>query len=289
MPLTLTSPLVSTQWLQANLQAPELRILDCAMKMVPREGGGYGFTGAEPEWEQAHIPRSVFVNVAASLSDPEHCAPLMMSSADHFKAAMLRLGVGDGTAVVLYDHGNHAWAARVWWMLKSVGFDNAAVLDGGWRRWQEEDRPVASGPHQNLPAATFSSSPRPHLFADKARVVQALEEADTVLMHCLSSPVFTGAVAPYARAGRIPGSEHLFCESLLNADTGCFLGLEQLRERVATTSALEAETVITYCGGGIAASINALVLSLLGLDQIAVYDGSLGEWAADNSLPMETG
>lgn len=289
MTITLDTPLVSTDWLAGHLESDDIRILDCSLIMQPREDGSYGFVPGLEEWRKGHIPNSLYVDVGGELSDPNHEFSLMMPSCDVFAETLRRKGIGDGTAVVCYDRGNHAWAARVWWMLRVCGFDNAAVLDGGWKKWTVENREVSVANTAYPPARTFTVNARPALMADKREVRAACDDSDTLLLHSLPLPMFTGEVSPYKRAGRIPGSRNLYCESLVDPEKFCYEGREVLEEKVGATGSLAARRVITYCGGGIAASSNALALTLLGHDNVAVYDGSLSEWTADPDMPMETG
>jgi thiosulfate/3-mercaptopyruvate sulfurtransferase len=204
-------------------------------------------------------------------------------------ASMARLGVGEGTRVVLYDRSLNMWAARVWWMLRAVGFGDAAVLNGGWRRWTVEGRPTSTEPC-TYPPARFVARPRPDLFVDKSAVLAGLGGRETCILNALSEAQHkgTGGVT-YGRAGRIAGSANVPAQSLVDPATHAYLPAAVLRERFAAAGVLEAGRVITYCGGGIAASSDAFVLTLLGHDHVSVYDASLSEWAADPSLPMETG
>lgn len=289
MSLHLPSALVSGDWLQQQLSHPSLRILDCSQVMQKKGDGTFGFVPALDDFAAGHIPGSNFVDVAAQLSDRRNPLPLMMPDPASLAAALQALGVGNDSAVVLYDRGNHAWAARVWWMLRANGFDNAAVLDGGWQHWVVKGRPQSRDARPYEPAVGLMLQLRPELMVDKQVVLAALDDPDTLLLHSLPLQMFTGEVVPYARPGRIKGSQNLYCESLLDAESKCFHPPQRLRELVGATRALDAERVIAYCGGGIAASSNALALTLLGLSGVAVYDASLSEWAADPGLPMESG
>jgi len=287
--ITLESPLISTETLESMLGSPGLRILDCSMVLEPDESGAFRFASGRPAWEDAHIPGSSFISVPEELSDPDHALPFMMPSLDYVATSLKAHGIADGCAVVLYDRGNHAWAARAWWVLRACGFDNAAVLNGGWSAWTREGRPVDKDA-QPLPAATaLTLTPRAGLFVNKQQVLDAIEDPSVLLVHSLSLPHFKGEVCAYPRAGRITGSCNMFCESLLDADSKTYFPAEQIRERVRDIGALEADRVITYCGGGIAASSNALALTVAGLTNVAVYDGSLSEWTADPDTPMEIG
>lgn len=287
--LRIDTPLVSAEWLHTRLTHPALRLFDCSQLMQQRPDGSFGFVPARDAFAEGHIPGSNFVDVATDLSDQMQALPLMMPPLEQLRATLLRLGIGDDSAVVLYDRSNHAWAARVWWVLRTAGFDNAAVLDGGWRHWTALGLPQATECMPYPQATVLSLQYRPSLMVDRDTVKAALDDPGTLLLHSLPLPMFTGEVVAYARPGRIPGSANLYCETLIDASTGCFQPPAMLRSLVAPTGALEAERVIAYCGGGIAASSNALALSLLGLECIAVYDASLSEWAADPALPMETG
>jgi thiosulfate/3-mercaptopyruvate sulfurtransferase len=284
---TFTSPLVETTWLAANLAAPDLRIIDCSVVRQDNPDGSYSFVTGRPAWEQAHIPGSIFVDVPGELSDPQAATSLMMPPIADFARIMGRKGIGDDTTVVLYDNSNHAWAARVWWMLRVCGFDKAAVLNGGWQKWRAEGRPVSTTPTA-YPAAQLTPRPRPELMADKQTVRAALGNKDVSLIYALSPAAYSGAAKLFARAGRIPGSKNVYCEFLLDPNTLTYLDLDRLRALFAPTGALDAGKVITYCGGGIAASSDALALTALGLKHVAVYDGSMAEWTADPALPLES-
>lgn len=283
----LPSPLVDTGWLAAQLGAPDLRIFDCSVVRRDNPDGTYAFVTGRPLWEEAHIPGSQFIDVPGELSDPAAATSLMMPALADFARIMAEKGIGDGTRVVLYDNSNHAWAARVWWMLRVCGFDSAAVLDGGWQKWCAEGRQASSAVCKYAPAS-FTLRPRPHLMAGKQTVLDALGKRDIALIHALPPPIFEGKVKAFPRPGRIPGSRNVWCDTLLDPATRTYKRREQLRELFAPSGALEASAVITYCGGGIAASSDALALVALGAENVAVYDGSLAEWTADPNLPLET-
>ena len=281
--------LVETDWLQANLEDPALRVLECTTILHPRPEGGFKAESGRATWAAGHIPRSGFADLTDDLCDRSSAWLYMMPPAEQMAAAMGRLGVGEGTRVVLYDRAVNMWAARVWWMLRAVGFDNAAVLNGGWKKWTLETRPTSTEPCA-YPPASFVARPRPELFVDKSAVLAGMGQRATCIVNALSEEQHrgTGGVA-YGRPGRIAGSGNVPARELVDPVTHAYLPPALLRRRFAASGALDAGRVITYCGGGIAASSDAFVLTLLGHEHVAVYDASLSEWAADPSLPMQTG
>jgi len=288
MPNTLEHPLVSTDWLAEHLNDPDIRILDCTLVAQHNEDGSYGFVSGINVWREGHIPNSIYVDVGGELSDQSRDVTLMMPPPEALARTLQAKGIGDGTTVICYDRGNHAWAARVWWMLRVCGFDNAAVLNGGWKKWTAENRKVSTDEDCYSPAKSFTVTPRPGLMVSKYEVLDACSDEATLLLHSLPLPMFTGEVTPYKRAGRIPGSKNLYCETLVDPDSNCYVSRETMVEKFGPSGSLASERVITYCGGGIAASSNALALTIAGHDNVAVYDGSLTEWTADPNMPMET-
>jgi thiosulfate/3-mercaptopyruvate sulfurtransferase len=285
----MSSPLVTTAWLAANLGRTDLRILDCAVTMRTHPDGTYGFVPGRDEWLAGHVPGSDFVDVMGELSAQTSPLPLMMPPAAEFAATMERYGVGVGTHVVLYDRGNHAWAARVWWMLRACGFDAAQVLDGGWQKWAAEGRPVSTAP-ATYARGTFAPHVRTELFATKDEVLAALGRPDVTLVNALSPEEHRGTAATrLPRSGRIPGSRNVFVQTLTDPDSKAYKTKTELEALFVAAGALGAQRTIVYCGAGIAASSDALALTLLGTPNVAVYDGSLSEWTADAALPMERG
>jgi thiosulfate/3-mercaptopyruvate sulfurtransferase len=280
--------LVQTDWLAEHLHDPSLRVLECTTILHPMPDGGYRAESGRATWAAGHIPRSGFADLTGELSDSTSSLRFMMPPAEQLAAAMGKLGVGEGTRVVLYDRAVNMWAARVWWMLRAVGFDNAAILNGGWRKWTLEGRPVSTEPC-NYPPAKLVARPRPQVFADKSAVLAGVGDTATCILNALTEEQHRGSGGVhYGRPGRIAGSVNVAARSLVDS-THAYLPLDELRKRFAASGALASGRVITYCGGGIAASSDAFVLAMLGHDNVAVYDASLSEWATDRSLPMETG
>jgi thiosulfate/3-mercaptopyruvate sulfurtransferase len=278
--------LVETAWLQDHLSDSELRVLDCTVFLRPAEGGVRPESG-RADWERAHIPGAGFADLLRDLSDRNTPLPIMMPPAEQFAQAMSRYGVGDEHRVVLYDADQNSWAARLWWMLRAFGFERAAVLNGGWKKWTAEHRPVESGSAVPYPPARFTARLEPGYIVNKDEVRAALGDPRTRLMNALSAEEHTGKIKRVARAGHIPGSVNVPAGSLVDPVTNAYLGAEQLAARFAEANAFGRERIITYCGGGIAACSDALALTLLGFEDVAVYDGSMVEWAADPSLPVE--
>src|SRR5687768_14847459 len=282
--------LVSTDWLAQHLDDPAVRVLECTVNLVadPAQLAGFRVDSGRTAWAAGHIPGAGFVDLPTELSDRTSSLRFMMPPAAQFAEAMSRHGVGDGVRVVLYDRAVNMWAARIWWMLRAFGFDDAAVLDGGFRKWTVEARPVATDDGAR-PARRFVTRPRPGVMADKAGVLAALGDDRSCVLNALTGDQHRGTGGTtYGRPGRIAGSANVPAWDLVDPKTHAYLPPDVLRAKFATSGALDARKVVTYCGAGIAASSDAFVLTLLGRDDVAVYDASLSEWAPDPSLPMET-
>jgi thiosulfate/3-mercaptopyruvate sulfurtransferase len=213
----------------------------------------------------------------------------MMPASAQLEAAFGRHGLGGDNRVVLYSIGTMMWATRFWWMLRSLGFDRAAVLDGGFDKWKAEGRPTESGPARGYPPAAFKAAPRPGFFVDKRAVLAATKERSTVIVNALG-PQFHKGLEPsrYGRPGRVPGSVNVPAANLVNAAQKDFTTLSDAEAKFAAEGVSKDKRVICYCGGGISATIDLFLLHQLGHDSLTLYDGSMGEWARDPSLPIET-
>jgi len=281
--------LVETAALERQLGDPELRILDCTTHLIPDPKTTYQVVSGRADFEKGHIPGAHFVDVQGDLSDKKHHLRFMLPAADAFASAMSRFGVGERTRVVLYSTANPWWATRVWWSLRVFGFDDAAVLNGGWQKWTREGRPVETGPAKPRPAGHFVVREQRPLMVGKEDVMSAIGKAGACTVNALLPEQHAGTGGnSYGRPGRIKGSVNLPAAHLLDPETNEFLPASELRRRFEAIGAFD-KRVITYCGGGIAASADALALVMLGHPDVRLYDASLSEWAIDPSLPMETG
>jgi thiosulfate/3-mercaptopyruvate sulfurtransferase len=281
--------LIETEALERRLGHPDLRILDCTTHLVPDPKITYQVVPGRADFERGHIPGAQFVDVQGDLSEPNNRLRFMLPSAEAFAAAMSRFGVGEGTRVVLYSTANPWWATRVWWMLRVFGFDDAAVLNGGWQKWSREGRPVERGPARPRVPGNFAVRGQRPLMVGKEEVVRAIGNAAACTINALLPEQHAGTGGnTYGRPGHIKGSVNLPAAHLIDPNTNEFLPPADLRERFEGIGAFD-KSVITYCGGGIAASADALVLVMLGHPDVRLYDASLSEWATDPTLPMETG
>ncbi|HYZ39589.1 MAG TPA: sulfurtransferase [Stellaceae bacterium] len=281
--------LIETDALQRRLGDPDLRILDCTTHLIPDPKITYQVVPGRADFEKGHIPGAQFVDLQGDLSDKNHRLRFMLPSPEDFAAAMNRFGVGEGTRVVLYSTANPWWATRVWWMLRIFGFDDAAVLNGGWQKWSREGRPVETGPAKLRPPGHFVVRQRRPLMVGKEEVLQAIGDGTTCTINALLPEQHAGTGGnTYGRPGRIKGSVNVPAAHLIDPQTTEFLPPAELRKRFEAVGAFD-KRAITYCGGGIAASADALALVMLGHPEVRLYDASMSDWANDPSLPMETG
>lgn len=282
----LTSPVVSTQWLADHLGIAKLVVLDATVHVTAAPFHGF-VSGHEDFVLTGHIPGARFADLLESFSDPDGRFPFTKPERERFEAAAGRLGIDNDTAVVVYDAEVGQWASRIWWLFRTWGYDRVAVLDGGLAKWRGEERETEIG-HRETEPAVFTAKERPELWVDKAYVERVASGTVNAALVCGIPPRdFTGEKSSRARAGHIPGSISVPAGRLVDRESNALLSREGLREKFAPI--LDDEQIVAYCGGGIAATADALALTLLGHRNVVVYDGSLNEWVADPEAELALG
>ena len=277
-------PLVSTDWLAANLRAPDLRVVDVRWYLDPARRGRDAYLAG-------HLPLAVFLDVEADLSAPggRRGGPIgrhPWPPAEQVARVMGAAGIGAGTRVVAYDDQAGATAARLWYLLRAHGHDRVAVLDGGITKWTADGLPLESGPRSVAPA-TFEPRPRAGWVLSKAEV--AARPSDALVLDARAPERYRGDVEPIdPRAGHIPGARSApYAANLSGGPVPVFLSAAALRERYAALGAERAEPIV-YCGSGVTACHDLLALELAGL-RGRLYGGSWSEWSSDPALPVESG
>jgi thiosulfate/3-mercaptopyruvate sulfurtransferase len=286
--MQLTQPIVSTQWLADNLDDPSLRLFDASVYLtVNPDGAGYIVESGHARWMQEHIPGANFLEMREDFCDTSNPVPMSRPSAEHFAEMCGKHGIGPGTAVVIYAGQTMMWSARMWWLLRAAGFTNAAILDGGLEKWQREGRPMSSQARPYAPA-TFTAAHNPAMWADKKDVLRAIHNPAVCTINALQPDIYDGQINRYGREGHIPGSHNVYYNSLLDPESGTYLPLAGLRQKFDAAGPFDRRTVL-YCGGGVSACLDAIALTMLGHEDLAVYDGSMFEWCMDPALPLVSG
>ena len=284
--------LVGTDWLAEHLDDSDVRVLEVT-GMLTRDL----VNRAQVEhYAEGHLAGSLFFDVASGhgeLSDADAVLPWTWPSAEQVAETMGRFGVGEQTRVVLVartprpgiDSGT-MWCTRAWWIMHHAGVD-VAVLHGGIEKWIEEGRPLVTE-EPTIETASFTvTAGWERARADRHDVLAALDDDSSCVVDALPTWNFDGSMGGYGpRKGHISGAVNVPFLDLIDAETARFVAPDQMRAGLGAAGLLERAHVITYCGGAIAATVDAFALALCGHDSVAVYDGSLMEWSADPKLPM---
>lgn len=273
--------LVSTEWLETRLSAPDLVIVDASWYLPTQN------RDARAEYEAGHIPGAVFFDIDA-VSDRTSNLPHMLPRPEDFARAVGALGIGDGKRIVIYDGAGLFSAPRAWWTFRTFGAQDVVVLDGGAPRWRAEGRPWTDEPSRIRPAAF---TPRLHhaAVAGLADVKAALADG-TQVVDARSAERFRGE-APEPRpglpSGHMPGAFNVPASSVI-AD-GRLKSPEEIAAVFAAAGVDPSRPVVTSCGSGVTAAILTLALESLGRPAKALYDGSWTEWASTPGCPVAQG
>jgi thiosulfate/3-mercaptopyruvate sulfurtransferase len=284
------NPLVDAATLESKLEDARLRIFDATLHFV---AGGKTRSGLS-DWEAGHIPGSRFVDLPTEFSESGAELPFTRPCAEKVETILGQLGIESDSDIVVYSGTPEStmWATRLWWLFRSAGLPNVALLDGSFAKWKAEGRAISTEPcrYAKTSGSAGRSKPDESWWADQDEVLSAIGDSGVCTLNALPHGLFTGQVEMgYRRPGRIVSSQNAPFTSVLDPETGTLLGERELREFFQVGNAAASDRVISYCGGGIAATLTGFALRLIGHSNVAVYDGSLNEWSRDPALPMEVG
>lgn len=282
------SALVETEWLAGHLDRPGIVVVDCTVNFRPLPEGGVDLGSGRDGYQEGHIPGAVFADLLTELADLTAPKPFAIPPVELLAVAIEKLGISNGDTVILYDRAHTAFATRFWWLLRSVGHENVAVLNGGWKKWTSEGHPVSTDT-PDASRGTFVPRPRPGLFVTRDQVRAAIDAPAVCLLNALSPEQHSGLIpVAHGRTGHIPSSVNIPAAALIDPKTGCFLPVQQLAARFEEVGATAADQVITYCAAGVDATIDAFALKMLGVRDVALYDDGLVEWSSVPALPLTT-
>ncbi len=281
----MSSTLVSVDELVAHLDDPNWRIFDCRHDLANTEYGAQAYA-------KGHIPGAFFLHCDRDLSGPltgkngRHPLP----DIEAFARRMSECGITPDTQVVAYDNEASAFAARLWWLLRWLGHDKVALLDGGLPGWKRAKQPLDTSVRQVEPTQ-FVPRPRPEMLVDTAYVEQHLGSTGMLLLDARSEDRYAGQnerLDPVA--GHIPGSINRFYYDCLDDAAIYFKTADELRAEFADLlGERDPRTLVHLCGSGVTACVNVLGMERAGLKDSKLYAGSWSEWCSDSTRPATTG
>lgn len=275
--------LVEPSWLEPRLADPQLRVIDASWYLPAMK------RDARAEYAAAHVPGAVFLDLSSDLADESAPIRNTVARPEALARTFAARGIGSDHHVIVYDRLGGFSAGRIWWTLRYAGHSNVSLLDGGFERWRAEGRPVTSESPDHAPAR-FIAKPRPELLRSKADVLRAVREGGAEIVDARSAARFRGTGEEHTKhKGHIPGSRSVPYDENLAGDPPRLKSAAELRAVYERAGVRLDRPIITTCGSGVTAALDAFALALLGHRDVSVYDGSWAEWGDADDVPIATG
>ena len=281
--------ITSCEELKRNLGNKKVRVYDCTTFLHYTDdhpSKPYDVESGYQEYLEEHIPGASFLDLQNQISNTKSQFKFTLPDVASLRSSFGKLGIGDPHRIILYSTNGLQWATRVWWMIYMLGYKNVSILNGGLREWKRNDYDLESG-ENFYSETTFLNSESQSFFVGREQTLDAMNNNSCLLINALTSDIHNGESTRYGRPGRIPGSINIPFSDLMDINTHMLKSPKEALSVFEKYNISKDSEILNYCGGGIAATLNAFVLHQLGFEKLKVYDNSLSEWAMDKSLPME--
>ena len=282
--------IVDCDWLKDQIDNQSIRIFDCTTYLKYTDSHPskpYDVCSGLAAYEVAHIPKSAYLDLQNDLSDVDSPFSFTLPALPRLAARFNKLGIGDPYHIILYARNGMQWATRVWWMIHVLGYSKISILDGGFEAWKSDGLPISNTTSRFSPA-DFKVTEKPEIFIGKKQVLAAIDDDKSVLINALTKDIHAGENTRYGRPGHIPKSINIPFHELIDAESGKLISPNDAARIFRDRNITPEFKIVNYCGGGIAATLDAFVLYQLGFENLFIYDNSLSEWAMEPNLPMGT-
>ena len=278
-PLKCPEAIVECDWLKSRVNEQNIRVFDCTTYLHYTDDNPtkpYDVESGLKSYQSGHIPLSAFIDLQSDLSNKNSPYSFTLPSLETLSKRFQRLGIGEQYHVILYSKNGMQWPSRIWWMLRAVGFDQVSILNGGFSEWVRLEFPIENKGHV-FNKSKFLFKPRLDIFVEKEAVLESINKKSTLLLNSLTEDIYLGDNPRYGRRGRIPNSINIPFNQLLNKKNGKLKAMEEVIKIFDKQGVTSDHLILNYCGGGIAASLEAFVLFQLGFENIQTYDNSMSE------------
>ena len=281
--------IVSCEWLRKRLKDESIRIFDCTTYLHYADkdpSKPYDVESGIKNYKMGHIPNAAFLDIQKKLSNNDSKFKFTIPDYDLLAKSLQELGIGDPFHIILYSGNGIQWATRVWWLIFVLGFKKVSILNGGIKEWKRLGYDLEKG-ERKYKSAKFTSCINKNVFVDKKRTYDSINQDNCILLNALTSDIHRGENSRYGRPGRIPGSKNIPFVEFVDSEQK-FISPDKAQAIFKNQNIDNKTRVLNYCGGGIAATLNAFLLRQLGIEKLEIYDNSMSEWAMDHNLPIET-
>ena len=283
--------IIECDWLHDQIRNPIIRVYDCTTYLHYTDDHPlkpYDVESGLADYGKAHIPKAAFLDLQRDLSDESSLYRFTLPNLYELAESFKRLGIGDPYHIILYSRTGMQWATRIWWMLNVLGYEKVSILNGGFPEWERLCLPTENTTN-TFDRAEFEVQVKPRIFIEKERVLEAIEDNSCLLLNALTEDIHIGNNPRYGRPGRIPNSVNIPFNDLIETSTGKLRPPEEVINIFLDKGVTSDLEIINYCGGGIAATLDAFVLHQIGFPKLQIYDNSMNEWAMNEDLPIEVG